>query len=109
MANVQTKIFKRIEEICGEFDARVQQVGLEVARLELAKALAENEDSADKLTYSRDWHKERVDALQQWMMTIPEPFRSECSDVVANGKVAPWRVRLSRLPQSTARPGDDDE
>jgi len=34
---------KRIESICGEFDVRVGQVGLAIARLELAKALAENE------------------------------------------------------------------
>jgi transcription initiation factor TFIIIB Brf1 subunit/transcription initiation factor TFIIB len=34
---------KRIESICGEFDIRMEQVGGAIARLELAKALAENE------------------------------------------------------------------
>ena len=39
----QTKVIKRIEEICNEFDARMKVVGVAIARLELAKALAESE------------------------------------------------------------------
>ena len=39
----QSEIVKRIEEICGEFDGRVAKVGLAVARLELAKVVAEGE------------------------------------------------------------------
>jgi len=39
----QAKKTKRIDEICREFDARVIDVGLPVARLELATALAETE------------------------------------------------------------------
>lgn len=39
----QSDVVKRIEEICKEFDARVIEVGLPIARLELAKALAERE------------------------------------------------------------------
>jgi hypothetical protein len=39
----QHKVVTRIEEICKEFDARVEVVGLAIARLELAKALAEAE------------------------------------------------------------------
>jgi hypothetical protein len=42
--NNQSKIIKRIEQICIEFDARVEVVGLAIARLELAKALAEAEE-----------------------------------------------------------------
>ena len=39
----QSEIVKRIEEICNEFDARLKIVGVAIARLELAKALAEYE------------------------------------------------------------------
>ena len=39
----QSDVVKRIEEICNEFDSRVETVGLAIARLELAKALAEAE------------------------------------------------------------------
>ena len=42
-------VVKRIEEICKEFDARVIQVGLPIARLELAKALAEREAAQQTL------------------------------------------------------------
>lgn len=42
----QTKIVKRIEEICQEFDSRLEAgVGVPIARLELAKALAEAEST----------------------------------------------------------------
>ena len=43
----QTKLIRRIEEICKEFDARVEQFGLEIARLELAKALATAESNQE--------------------------------------------------------------
>ena len=39
----QSGIVKRIESICDEFDSRVEEVGLAIARLELAKVLAECE------------------------------------------------------------------
>jgi tellurite resistance protein len=39
----------RVESICAEFDARLEQVGVAMARLELAKALAENEKTIVEL------------------------------------------------------------
>jgi hypothetical protein len=39
----------RVESICAEFDARLEQVGIAMARLELAKALAENEKTIVEL------------------------------------------------------------
>ncbi len=39
----QSQIINRIEGICNEFDIRVEAVGVNVARLELAKAFAECE------------------------------------------------------------------
>ena len=39
----QSDVVKRIESICQEFDSRINEVGLAIARLELAKALAECE------------------------------------------------------------------
>jgi hypothetical protein len=41
----QSDTVKRIESICKEFDNRVEVVGLAIARLELAKALAESENN----------------------------------------------------------------
>lgn len=41
----QSEFVKRIEEICIEHDARVEKVGWAIARLELAKALAECENA----------------------------------------------------------------
>lgn len=41
----QSEIVKRTEEICNEFDSRLEVVGIAAARLELAKALAEREAS----------------------------------------------------------------
>ena len=41
--NKQSEIVKRIEQIWNEFDARMELVGWVIARLELAKALAETE------------------------------------------------------------------
>jgi len=41
----QTEIIKRIEEICDKFDIRVTEVGMPLARIELAKAFAECEAS----------------------------------------------------------------
>lgn len=46
----QSKIVRRIEEICMEFDARLKDVGPAIARLELAKALAEAEAANAALT-----------------------------------------------------------
>lgn len=45
-----TEIMKRIKEICDEFDARAEQVGIAIARLELAKALAESEANQQSKT-----------------------------------------------------------
>lgn len=47
----QSEVIKRIEEICKEFDSRVEKVGLEVARTELAKALAEAESAQQHTGY----------------------------------------------------------
>lgn len=48
----QHKVILRIEKICKEFDDRVEVVGFAIARLELAKALAESE--AAQQTYALD-------------------------------------------------------
>ena len=66
------------------------------------------EYNADVLTQGVNWYKERVDALQQWMMTIPEPFRGECSDIIANGKIAPWRIRLTPVVGDAAGSNQGD-
>ena len=39
----QSQIIKRMEEICNEFDAHSRDIGVPIARLGLAKALAETE------------------------------------------------------------------
>ena len=59
----------RIESICAEFDARLEQVGVVMARLELAKALAENEETVAEL--SAELLEMRVGA-EVWGITIDE-------------------------------------
>ena len=44
----QSDIIKRVEEICAEFDSHSAEVGVAIARLSLAKALAEAENRAAK-------------------------------------------------------------
>jgi hypothetical protein len=34
-----------------------------------------------------------LDAMQRWQRTLPEPYRTECCDILANGKIGPWRHR----------------
>ena len=46
---MDTKIVKRIESICHEFDARAESLGVAFARLELAKALAKSEERLTRL------------------------------------------------------------
>jgi hypothetical protein len=46
----QSEIVKRIEEICKEFDERLALVGVKIARLELARALAKLEAAQSEQT-----------------------------------------------------------
>ena len=45
---------KRIKSICEEFDSRIETVGVAISRLELAKALAENEEQLAAMEADRD-------------------------------------------------------
>lgn len=51
----QSKVVARIEEICKEFDSRVEVVGVTIARLELAKALAETEAAQQSIYLIALW------------------------------------------------------
>ena len=63
----QSHIVKRIQSICEEFDARVLQVGLAIARLELAKALAECEanETLEKIRKVLSRNLTRANKIQQ--------------------------------------------
>lgn len=50
-----------------------------------------------ELTRTVEWYKERLDALQEWQKTLPDPYRGECCDILANGIIAPWRIRDEKL------------
>lgn len=52
---------------------------------------AEYENEHTKI--SRDWYKSRCDELLRWQSTIPDPYRNECCDILANGKISPWHTR----------------
>ncbi len=52
----QSKIIERTEKICNEFDGRAADVGIKIARLELAKAFAEQEASHLDGTAGKDRH-----------------------------------------------------
>ena len=59
----QSEIVRRIDEICHEFDSRlVSGVTTPVARLELAKALAETESALGDVLIK---HNASLDALEQ--------------------------------------------
>lgn len=45
------------------------------------------EHTVERVAASRDWYKQRVDRLQEWQKTLPEPYRSQCCDILANGKL----------------------
>ena len=60
----QSETVKRIESVCKEFDSRVNDVGLAIARLELAKAMVEHEaESAGRL---KSLFEKQEDARQEW-------------------------------------------
>jgi len=48
-----------------------------------------------ELQRSLEWYKTRLEAMQQWQSVLPEPYRTECCDILANGKIAPWRQMRS--------------
>ena len=45
------------------------------------------------LERSAEFHQVRMSALQKWQATIPDPYRIECCDILANGAVGHWRKR----------------
>jgi len=46
-----------------------------------------------RLLFFVSWHSSRWQALQRWQHTLPEPYRSECCDILANGSIAPRNER----------------
>ncbi len=54
-----------------------------------------NDDMVSKVAHRLHWYEMRIRALMEWQKNIPEPYRTECCDILANGKVAPWRFRLT--------------
>lgn len=57
------------------------------------------------LERSLDWYKRRLDAIQEWQSSIPAPYREECCDIIANGQVAPCRVRQASQADGAILPG----
>ena len=98
---LQYSIVKRIEEICGEFDAMVLKVGLTFARLELAKVLAE----AEKRTASECEivvPKEEFDELVKLAINLREDIAISQYFGIANQMAAKIKM-LSSGPASNLR------
>jgi hypothetical protein len=36
-----------------------------------------------------EFYKSRVDIFQEWQRTLPEPYRTECCNILANCKIKP--------------------
>jgi len=39
-----------------------------------------------ELDHSRRFHQRRMDEFQRWQKDLPEPYRTECCNILANGK-----------------------
>ena len=49
----------------------------------LIRHLIEQVKSQEK---SIDFYKLRMDVIQEWQKSLPEPYRTECCNILANGK-----------------------
>lgn len=73
----QSKIVKRIESICAEADHRFDAVGWLVARLEMAKALAESENEAHELRSKLYAARAAIERLKDYRRRNPFNFQLE--------------------------------
>lgn len=46
-----------------------------------------------QMAQSRSWYQDRCNALNAWARTLPEPYKTEAFDILANGQIAPWNER----------------
>jgi len=44
--------------------------------------------------FSAEWHRGRWNLVQKWQATIPDPYRQEICDILANGKSYRWVERM---------------
>ena len=56
-------------------------------------------DELRRSAQSREWHKTRLEAIQAWQHTLPDPYRQEVCDILANGEVAPWHQRPETITE----------
>lgn len=52
---------------------------------EMLKNTRETENH--EFVYDWEWYGKRMDAIQKWQMTLPEPYRTQICDILANGKM----------------------
>jgi hypothetical protein len=52
---------------------------------EYMKATKLKDDEIKSLYFSVAWHKERWETLQAYQHCLPEPYRTEICDILANG------------------------
>jgi len=61
-----------------------------------------NDDLISKIAHRLQWYEQRIRTLMEWQKSIPDPYRTECCDIFANGKVSPWRFRPTPLAPDAA-------
>ena len=65
MSDKQSALVRRIQSICDEFNSRAIETSVAVARVEIAKALAESESTIATITAERDSQRERIRVLAE--------------------------------------------
>ena len=66
--------------------------------IEMVGSIANLQDQLHEMKQSRDFYRLRVWAVEAWLRSVPEPYKTQVSDILANGQVAPWRVSGARPP-----------
>jgi hypothetical protein len=51
-----------------------------------------------KMAGSISWYRQRYREFDRLARTLPEPYRTQAFDILANGKIAPWNE--TKEPQS---------
>lgn len=81
-------------DVCAQLRAILDPENVEHLSLDgLLEAIVGLREQAKSLRQYLDWYTSRLNEMQVWQRSVPEPYRTECCDILANGKVAPWRTR----------------
>lgn len=51
-----------------------------------------------KMANTISWHRQRYREFDKLARTLPEPYRTQAFDILANGKIAPWNETKEPQP-----------